>query len=144
MNHFPTSTVLAKLRNAASSSSQIEALRELKNAIIGHEEQKESVLKAGVVGPLARILVSSVGNHKKRQETTGDAAAFSPSKDRDQEEVCCQAIIIIGSLARGECRPSLSVNLGLRNRDCRWSCIHSLNPFRARCRVTLRLLRSFH
>ncbi len=54
-----TPPILSELQEASSAASQVKALKELKNELIGHEHKKELWIQLGVLTVLARILNSS-------------------------------------------------------------------------------------
>ncbi|KAL8872607.1 MAG: hypothetical protein Q9174_001788 [Haloplaca sp. 1 TL-2023] len=95
--------ILSELRSSTSAASQVTALRALKNAIIGYEQNKRLWIGQGVLVPLVRI-INTVNGIGKRREQTGTRstqhgkAALARS---DEVEARIQAIIIIGSLAHG-------------------------------------------
>jgi hypothetical protein len=78
---------LDALQNPPSPHHQANALKILKNELIGNKQRKAAWIDAGIVDILNRIL-----NHKSK----------------DDEEACLQAIIIIGSLAHGIFHPAPS------------------------------------
>ena len=104
MTRLATLPILSELRSASSPASQVKALKELKNELIGHEQKKELWIGLGVLTPLARILNSHKGNGKKKHRDIN--GSDSQWKDRsintDEEEARLQAIIVLGSLAYGQ------------------------------------------
>lgn len=110
MTRPATPTVLSKLRNASSPSTQVQALRELKNEIIGHDEKKEFWVRAGVVATLTRIWNSCKGDEKQKSRGIDGTSGLTDSRPPRsvEEEIRLQAIIIIGSLAL--CRSSVFTN----------------------------------
>ena len=104
MTQPSTPPILSELRNASSPATQIKALRDLKNEIIGHEEKKRHWIGLGIVSPLVRILNSHRGTGKKKhRELNGSTSPLKPRSIRSEEEDArLQAIIIIGSLASGQ------------------------------------------
>ena len=106
MTRPSTPPLLSELRNASSATSQVAALRALKNEIIGHEQKKEMWIGLGVLAPIARILNTHKGSGKRRHRDVEGSRAHSKQKDgsRDEEEARLQAIVIIGSLATGQSR----------------------------------------
>lgn len=104
MTRPSTPPILSELRSASSPASQVKALRDLKNEVIGHEQKKEIWVGLGILTPLARILNSHKGSGKRKHRDTnasGSQPALKVVKS-DEEEARLQAIIIIGSLAHGQ------------------------------------------
>lgn len=103
MTRPSTPPILSELRYASSPASQIHALQELKNELIGHEEKKEIWIGLGVVTPLVRILNSHKGNGKREHRDLNGNANQIRGKTRrtEEEEARLQAIIVVGSLAFG-------------------------------------------
>ena len=104
MTRPATPPILSELRNASSPASQIRALRDLKNEIIGHDEKKEQWVGLGVVTPLARILNSHRKNGKKKSREVNGAGHLTRSRTMrtEEEDARLQAVIIVGSLAFGQ------------------------------------------
>ncbi|KAL9102474.1 MAG: hypothetical protein Q9163_002374 [Psora crenata] len=103
MTRPSTPPILLELRSASSLASQIKALRQLKNELIGHEQRKEMWVALGVLAPLVRILESHKGDSKRG---LGDSDAYrnqdeTTHLETEDEQARLQAIIIIGSLAHG-------------------------------------------
>ena len=103
MTRPSTPPILSELRSASSPASQVAALRALKNEIIGHELKKEMWIGLGVLAPIARILNTHKGNGKKRYRDGSNGGNRPRQMDgrSEEEEARLQAIIIVGSLARG-------------------------------------------
>jgi len=99
-----TPPILSELRGASTPASQVKALRELKNDVIGHDQKKEMWVGLGVLNPLVRILSSYKGSGKRRRrDTNGNPGqARSKASRNDEEEARLQAVIIVGSLAHGQ------------------------------------------
>ncbi|KAM5441090.1 hypothetical protein MferCBS31731_003878 [Microsporum ferrugineum] len=87
--------LLDDVRNADSTAGRIAALRALKNDIIGHHQKKQAWTELGILPLLSDVLSSRRGVGKKidcqrpRQHQT------------EEDEMCFQAITVIGSLALG-------------------------------------------
>ncbi|KAL9012961.1 MAG: hypothetical protein Q9173_002309 [Seirophora scorigena] len=98
-----TPPILSELRSTTSPASQVAALRALKHEIIGHEQQKRAWVGRGVLVLLARILNTSKGNGKRRDENDNGTAYHcrSPFVRTEEEEARLQAVVIVGSLAHG-------------------------------------------
>ena len=107
---------LLELRSPTSPSAQVEALRDLKNEIVGHDQRKELAVRHGVVAPLARILRAEARRGGKRRArggvanggavaAAGSSAGGPERRERDwgcEEEMRLQATVVVGSLALGE------------------------------------------
>lgn len=107
MTRASAPNALYELRNPSSAEAQVEALRQLKNEIVGHDQRKELIVRHGVVRPLARILDGGRRKSAKRRrtETNGHTTTASSSR-RDEtwtieDEVRLQAVMVVGSLALG-------------------------------------------
>ena len=109
---------LLELRSPTSPSAQVEALRDLKNEIVGHDQRKELAVRHGVVAPLARILRAEARRGGKRRArggvangsavaaaAAGSSAGGPEKREREwgcEEEMRLQATLVVGSLALGE------------------------------------------
>jgi len=108
MTRRATLPILSELRSASSPASQVKALKELKNELIGHEQKKEVWIGMGVLTPLARILSSHKGDGKKKHR---DINVSDDQEEKDgnavpiEVEAQLQAIIVLGSLAYGQWWP---------------------------------------
>ncbi|KAH8704204.1 armadillo repeat protein [Talaromyces proteolyticus] len=105
MTREETSPLLARLLNAESASEQVATLRLLKHELIGHDQRKETWIHWGIIPLLSRILLSRRGGGKKAatsSEQNGLRRRTDLTRARtEDEEVCLQAVIIVGSLAQG-------------------------------------------
>lgn len=97
---------LLELTNPSSPEAQVNALRSLKNELIGHDQRKELAIRHGVVKPLVEILKAEARKGGKRRKGTlngtsraDEDAAFDWSVE---DELRYQAILVVGSLALGE------------------------------------------
>ena len=90
----PLAAIISELRQPSTPSSQVTALRCLKNEVIGHEQKKELCISLGVVECLEAILSRRNGN---------TAQVSAEGKGRDGEEAQLQTVTIVGSLAYGTC-----------------------------------------
>lgn len=103
MTRPSTPPILSELRSASSPTSHVNALRALKNELIGHDQKKEMWIGLGVLAPILRILNTHKGDGKRRHRDV--YSSRSQSKQRsggsDEEEARLQAIVIVGSLANG-------------------------------------------
>ncbi|EFR03412.1 armadillo repeat protein [Nannizzia gypsea CBS 118893] len=87
--------LLDDVRNADSTAGRIAALRSLKNDIIGHNQKKQAWTELGILPLLSDVLMSRRGVARKPE-------FHSPKQNQTEEdEMCFQAITIIGSLALG-------------------------------------------
>lgn len=96
---------LFELLQSGSPEGSVDALRKLKNEIVGHEQRKELVVSFGVVKPLA-VLLEKKGGKRRRGVTNGSTGAPRES-ERVQawtanDESRFQATLVVGSLANGE------------------------------------------
>ncbi|KAI9815776.1 MAG: hypothetical protein M1827_002172 [Pycnora praestabilis] len=103
MTRPTTPHILTELRNPSSISTQLAALKALKNEIIGHEQKKQMWIGLGAVVPIVRILTLAKGNGKRRsREANGATGRGEHVIDHvDEDEARLQATIIVGSLAHG-------------------------------------------
>lgn len=111
---------LVELRNPTSPEAQVQALRDLKNEIVGHDQRKELAVTHGVVAPLVRILRTEArkGGKRRSRVLNGNAGGSGTSARagiRDDErrtapeeqewstedEMRLQATLVVGSLALG-------------------------------------------
>ena len=104
MTRPSTPPILAELQSASSPASQIQALRKLKNEVIGHEQKKQNWVELGVLPPLVRILNSYKGDGKRkaRNSVGGIRRQLAKEVRTEEEEARLQAVIIVGSLAHGQ------------------------------------------
>lgn len=92
--------ILLQLQSAESASSQITALRTLKNELIGHDQRKETYIVEGIIPALAQVLTSRWPGTAEFNELASHQGRFTPKAPEDYE-ACLQAILIVGSLAQG-------------------------------------------
>lgn len=92
--------ILLQLQSAESASSQITALRTLKNELIGHDQRKETYIVEGIIPALAQVLTSRWPGTAEFNESISHQGR-STSKAPEDYEACLQAILIVGSLAQG-------------------------------------------
>lgn len=102
---------LNELSNPSSPEAQVNALRNLKNEIVGHEQRKELAVVHGIVKPLARLLKGGIRKGGKRRRngsiTNGSGGASAMGRDNEwdvEDELRFQATLVVGSLANGESR----------------------------------------
>lgn len=108
-------SALAELSNPTTPEAQADALRNLKNEIVGHEQRKELAVTHGVIRPLAGLLKEGVRRGGKRRHSNGltqqasnGSAPSSGHVSSSQEawtredELRFQATLVVGSLANGE------------------------------------------
>ncbi|KAF2180199.1 ARM repeat-containing protein [Zopfia rhizophila CBS 207.26] len=98
---------LIELSNPTTPEAQVNALRDLKNEIVGHDQRKELAVRHGVVKPLAGILRAEARRGGKRR---GRAMNGNGSVEREgekamewstEDEMRYQATLVVGSLAIG-------------------------------------------
>lgn len=118
-------TALTDLRTASSIQSQIDALRKLKNDLIGHDQRKEACIRHGAVDVLVEVLHGALRAGGKRRRVSANGSTKStvaesshlgsqthaqgaperrPSVDgrwSDADELRLQCTIVVGSLAQG-------------------------------------------
>jgi hypothetical protein len=98
-------SLLASLNSPLPDSSQLAALRHLKNELIGHDQKKESWVLEGLIPALVwcispdrrdkwNAMVKTIHNGHDAREIGG-----APPVDND--EIRFQATIILGSIAQG-------------------------------------------
>ncbi|CAI7640555.1 unnamed protein product [Penicillium bialowiezense] len=90
--------ILLQLYSAESVSSQISALRTLKNELIGHDQRKETYIAEGIIPALAQVLTS---RWPGTAELDGVSVPDRSTRNAEDREVCLQATLIVGSLAQG-------------------------------------------
>jgi hypothetical protein len=84
---------ISDLATAQTRHDRISALKHIKNALVGHQTNKEAFVRHGLVDILAQILSTSSG---------GDEATPQDSFDpEDEEGVLYQALILLRSLVKG-------------------------------------------
>lgn len=95
---------LIELSNPSSPEAQLDALRNLKNEIVGHGQRKELAVVHGVVKPLAALLRPETpkGGRRRRgvhngTHATGESATAWTSEDERR----FQATLVVESLATG-------------------------------------------
>ena len=100
-------SALAELSDPSSPEAQVDALRNLKNEIVGHEQRKELTIVHGVVKPLARLLRGETRKGGKRRRTSATNGSSGPVRAtldgewRVEDELRFQATLVVGSLANG-------------------------------------------
>ena len=99
----PSLETIDAIRNAPSLDSQITALKQLKNDIVGHGQRKEIVVKQGVLEPLVNILsTGSKATGKRRIADTNGASAHAAQQPWTlEDDARLQATLILSSLASG-------------------------------------------
>lgn len=107
MTRGSASDALFELRSPSSVQAQLEALKQLKNEIVGHDQRKELIIRNGVVLPLVRILDGGrrKGPKRRRTETNGHKPVTDSGPGEEiwtlQDEVRLEAIMVAGSLSFG-------------------------------------------
>ncbi|KAI9752962.1 MAG: hypothetical protein M4579_005393 [Chaenotheca gracillima] len=96
-----TPPLLDKIKNPSSLAEHVQALRALKNEIIGHEQKKQLWIELGVLTPLLRTLSNpkTEGKRLSRDVNGSVNTKWDSSSLGDEEQARLQATIIIGSLA---------------------------------------------
>ncbi|KAK2735709.1 hypothetical protein FQN57_001158 [Myotisia sp. PD_48] len=90
--------VFTHIQEPLSPTSRLEALRILKNEIIGHDQKKQAWIESGILTVLSRILKSGRDAKKSSYKQPHQQRNGKPNQE---DETCYQVIIIIGSLALG-------------------------------------------
>ena len=104
MTRVAAPPTLLQLQTAESTSTQLTALRSLKNELIGHDQRKEVYVVGGVIPALAQVLTSRRPAKATSTETNKTALNYTGSfKSSEESEAGLQAILIVGSLAQGMC-----------------------------------------
>ncbi|KAF2200261.1 ARM repeat-containing protein [Delitschia confertaspora ATCC 74209] len=107
MGRTPISPAIVELINPNSTpDQQVQALRDLKNEIVGHEQRKELAVRQGVVRPLVEILRAEGRRGGKRKtgviNGSGSFAVAETAQAWDiTDEMRYQATLVVGSLALG-------------------------------------------
>lgn len=106
---------LHELANAATSQHKKEALRSLKNELVGHAPKKALAIQQGAVKPLVETLSAGVkkGGKRKSSVLNGNSivAANAGESTLDwgiDEDVRLQATQIVNTLAYGKSRKPCS------------------------------------
>ncbi|KAF2688826.1 ARM repeat-containing protein [Lentithecium fluviatile CBS 122367] len=96
---------LIELSNPSSPEAQLNALRNLKNEIVGHEQRKELAVIHGVVKPLAALLRTEArkGGKRRRGVANGSGGGLGEraAEWSTEDELRFQATLVVGSLANG-------------------------------------------
>ena len=99
---------LIELSNPTSPEAQVNALRSLRNEVVGHDQRKELAVVHGVVKPLAAILRTEARKGGKRRRGVANGNS-SNSREVDngfewstEAELRFQATQVVGSLVNGE------------------------------------------
>ncbi|KAH0565742.1 hypothetical protein GP486_000865 [Trichoglossum hirsutum] len=95
--------ILTQIRNPSSLSSQVSALKALKNELIGHEQKKEMWIGLGIVVPIVHLIAHSKSSGKRlSRELNGNGVYSQAVQEKpDENEARLQATVIVGSLAYG-------------------------------------------
>ena len=99
----PSLDAVEAIRDPPSLEAQINALKRLKNDIVGHDQRKELVVKQGIIEPLVNIIStpSKATGKRRAAETNGDHTLAASRSWAPEQEARLQAILILGSLASG-------------------------------------------
>jgi hypothetical protein len=102
---FDVPASLQVLRSATTPQKQLDALKQLKNDIIGHEKRKQLIIAHGVAELLSRCLgVKAHRSHRSRRSHDQASPLASPVSSQDldlEDQVRLQALFIVTSLAHG-------------------------------------------
>jgi hypothetical protein len=107
-------SALIELSNPTTPEAQIDALRNLKNEIVGHEQRKEMAVVHGVVKPLARLLRGETrkGGKRRRAGPTNGSGSTASARESEwiiEDELRFQATLVVGSLANGELKTMIGL-----------------------------------
>jgi hypothetical protein len=94
---------LLELSNPTTPEAQVNALRDLKNEIVGHDQRKELAVRHGVVKPLVEILTRK-GGKRGKEAMNGHAGSVEDGRGSEwsvEDEMRYQATLVVGSLALG-------------------------------------------
>jgi armadillo repeat-containing protein 8 len=97
---------LEQLRRADSPATQLAALKQLKNDLVGHERRKESAVRDGIVVAVSSCFKSSQGKRQPavRPRVDGSSASFSDDWDV-HDQISLQCVFLVTSLAHGKPKP---------------------------------------
>lgn len=87
------------IRNARTTSEQIDNLKALKNEIVGHAPKKEMVVTMGLVEPVVRISFNKSSSKSHHGKAHDHRYAIRPLDE--EEMVRLEALQVLGSLAYG-------------------------------------------
>src|SRR4051794_17609123 len=89
---------VSQIRNARNSAEQIATLKALKNELIGHPVQKESVVSSGVLDPIVRLVSNrTISRHDGKSHNH----SFASKPLSEEETVRLQGLYILASIALG-------------------------------------------
>ncbi|PQE03177.1 armadillo repeat protein [Rutstroemia sp. NJR-2017a BBW] len=97
------------IRNARNPAEQTDALRALKNEIVGHALKKEMVVTMGLVEPVVRM---SFNKSTSKQDSKAHDHTFASRPLSEEEMVRLQGLQVLGSIALGSW-PSLPSSAAL-------------------------------
>lgn len=105
MPRLEATPILEQLRSATTYAERADALRSLKNDIVGHRQKKEAWVAAGVLEPVVKILETCQTPGKRN----GKESRFQPGSPEaaEEESVKIQAIQALSTFANGTWRCSL-------------------------------------
>lgn len=109
-----TPGLLEELQSPKSLTSQTNALKALKNEVVGHDDKKALWVRLGALVPVIQIIESSRSSGKQRRREL-NGTDVSGKHLTDIEEARLQAIVIVDSFARGwsSCYPNNLVSADL-------------------------------
>ena len=102
-------SALQELARPISPQAQVDALRTLKNEIVGHDQRKELAVQKGLIKPLAGILGAEArkGGKRRRSALNGSSSTTAGADGQlavqwtVEEDLRFQATLVAGSLANG-------------------------------------------
>lgn len=99
MPKLEATPILGQLRSATTYAEQADALRSLKNDIVGHRQKKEAWVAAGVLEPVVKILETKRTPGKRN----GKESRFQSGSPEaaEEESVKVQAIQALSTFANG-------------------------------------------
>jgi hypothetical protein len=98
---------LIELSNPSTPEAQVNALRNLKNEIVGHDQRKELAVRHGVVKLLGGLLRTEARKGGKRTSgrkgtPNGNGSTGGGREEwSTEDELRFQATLVVGSLANG-------------------------------------------
>lgn len=101
MGRMSSPAILGELHAAPSAAAQVQALRFLKNDIVGHDQKKERWIELGIILELRRILETHRQDAKRRQHDFNRITEATSDIKSEEEAARLQVVAIIGSLAHG-------------------------------------------
>jgi armadillo repeat-containing protein 8 len=91
--------ILAQILHPSSPAEYVNALRTLKNEIIGNQQRKEAWVGLGVLDSIVR---ASTSKESRQNGNLGQEPAQEAESLSEEETLRLQALSILGSLAYGK------------------------------------------